>query len=217
MVPNMANMEVKPETDWLKQTSPSWLDHLNELTIYWPSLPNGVNDRRGVVRLIGKSQKGEVLTEDSIVVYQTRGTEPTPASDPSRWLIGTWHLQHNSYGYLLIFGDVDSDKSIVGQVGSYECYSLDRYGNIEKKQNDEDIVDRGTYCVTSYEHKVRSDGEYEWIEGTIHVDYVDSDGKSPSFDDDFLVRPELSDPKYSYELELHFGGRHNYWFGKYAE
>ena len=228
VVPNMANMEVKPEADWLKQTTPSWLDHLNELTIYWPSLPNGVNDRRGVVRLIGKSQKGEVLTEDSIVVYQSRGTEPppTPTNDPSRWIIGTWHLQHNSYGYLLIFGDVDPDKSIVGQVGSYECYPLDRYGNKEKKQvynaetnewvtTDQDVVDIGTYYITSWERKTNNAEDREWVEGMIHVDYTDSDGKSYSIDDDFTVRPAYLDPTYSYELEFGFGGRHTRWFSKY--
>ena len=70
VVPNMANMEVKVEGDFLKETEPIWLDHLNELNIYWPELPENVKDRRGVVRLIGKSQKGEVLVEDSIVVHQ---------------------------------------------------------------------------------------------------------------------------------------------------
>ena len=70
VVPNMANMEVKVEGDFLKETEPIWLDHLNELNIYWPELPDTVKDRRGVVRLTGKSQKGEVLVEDSIVVHQ---------------------------------------------------------------------------------------------------------------------------------------------------
>ena len=70
VVPNMANMEVKVEGDWLNETKPIWLDHLNELNIYWPELPEDVKDRRGVVRLTGKSQKGEVLVEDSIVVHQ---------------------------------------------------------------------------------------------------------------------------------------------------
>ena len=70
VVPNMANMEVKVEGDFLKETEPIWLDHLNELNIYWPELPETVKDRRGVVRLTGKSQKGEVLVEDSIVVHQ---------------------------------------------------------------------------------------------------------------------------------------------------
>lgn len=70
VIPNMANMEVKVEGDWLNETPPSWLDHLNQLTIYWPDLPEGVKDRRGVVRLTGKSQKGETLVEDSIVVRQ---------------------------------------------------------------------------------------------------------------------------------------------------
>ena len=70
VIPNMANMEVKVEGDWLNETPPIWLDHLNQLTIYWPELPKDVKDRRGVVRLTGKSQKGETLVEDSIVVRQ---------------------------------------------------------------------------------------------------------------------------------------------------
>ena len=70
VVPNMENMEVKAEADWLNATKPNWLAHKNELTIYWPDLPGDVNDRRGIIRLIGKSQKGETLVEDSIVVVQ---------------------------------------------------------------------------------------------------------------------------------------------------
>jgi len=70
VVPNMANVEVTAEADWLKQIGPSWVAHENQLTIYWPELPDDVQDRRGVIRLIGKSQKGEVLVEDSIVVVQ---------------------------------------------------------------------------------------------------------------------------------------------------
>ena len=70
VVPNMANMEVKAEADWLKEVEPDWLPHLNELTIHWPNLPEDVKDRRGVIRLTGKSQKGETLVEDSIVVVQ---------------------------------------------------------------------------------------------------------------------------------------------------
>ncbi len=211
----MANMEVKPEADWLKQTTPSWLDHLNELTIYWPSLPNGVNDRRGVVRLIGKSQKGEVLTEDSIVVYQSRGTEPppTPTNDPSRWLIGTWLLQHNSYGYRLT----------LGEDGSYVCESLDRDGNveidhypIENGVYDEEgipMIDIGTYTITSYKEDRYPSG-IKYIIGDIHVDYVDHKGKSHSIDDDYTCREMYYDGVPRYELEYGFGGRHTRWFDK---
>ena len=70
VIPNMANVEVKAEADWLNKISPAWLPHKNQLTVYWPDLPEGVKERRGVVRLIGKSQKGEKLVEDSIVVHQ---------------------------------------------------------------------------------------------------------------------------------------------------
>ena len=81
VIPNMANVEVKAEADWLNKISPAWLAHKNELTIYWPDLPEDVKEkqwkteiskyhRRGVVRLIGKTKKGETLVEDSIVVHQ---------------------------------------------------------------------------------------------------------------------------------------------------
>lgn len=70
VIPNMANVEVKAEADWLNKISPAWLPHKNELTVYWPELPDDVKDRRGVVRLIGKSQKGDTLVIDSIVVHQ---------------------------------------------------------------------------------------------------------------------------------------------------
>ena len=70
VVPNMENMMVKAEGEWLNQTAPSWLDHKNLLTIYWPDLPENIKDRRGVIRLTGKSQTGETLVEDSIVVVQ---------------------------------------------------------------------------------------------------------------------------------------------------
>lgn len=70
VIPNMANVEVKAEADWLNKISPAWLPHKNQLTVYWPELPADVKDRRGVVRLIGKSKKGETLVEDSIVVHQ---------------------------------------------------------------------------------------------------------------------------------------------------
>lgn len=70
VIPNMPNMEVKAEAKWLKE--PYWLKHLNELSIGWDELPEGVKERRGVYRLIGKSVKGDTLTVDSIVVNQYR-------------------------------------------------------------------------------------------------------------------------------------------------
>lgn len=70
VVPNMENMEVKAEADWLREIEPSWLPHKNQLTIYWPDLPQDVKDRRGVIRLTGKSHSGETLVVDSIVVVQ---------------------------------------------------------------------------------------------------------------------------------------------------
>lgn len=70
VVPNMANMVVKTEGGWLEE--PSWLAHLNELTIYWPELPSGTKERRGVVRLYGLTKDGkDTLTVDSIVVIQS--------------------------------------------------------------------------------------------------------------------------------------------------
>lgn len=38
VVPNMENMTVKAEGEWLNQTAPSWLDHKNLLTIYYDTL-----------------------------------------------------------------------------------------------------------------------------------------------------------------------------------
>lgn len=70
VVPNMANMVVKTEGGWLEE--PSWLAHLNQLTIYWPELPSGTKERRGVVRLYGLTKDGkDTLTVDSIVVIQS--------------------------------------------------------------------------------------------------------------------------------------------------
>lgn len=70
---NMSNVEVKTDADWMSgDRTPVWLAHLNELTVFWPELPEGVNQRRGVVRLIGKTQKGEVILEDSVVVIQAK-------------------------------------------------------------------------------------------------------------------------------------------------
>ena len=68
VIPNMENVEVRTEGDWLEE--PSWLAHRNQLTVYWTDLPKDVKDRRGVIRLIGKSTDGETLVEDSIVVVQ---------------------------------------------------------------------------------------------------------------------------------------------------
>ncbi|MBR0181072.1 MAG: BACON domain-containing protein [Prevotella sp.] len=68
VIPNMENVEVRTEGDWLEE--PSWLAHRNQLTVYWTDLPKDVKDRRGVIRLIGKSHDGETLVEDSIVVVQ---------------------------------------------------------------------------------------------------------------------------------------------------
>lgn len=68
VIPNMENVEVRTEGDWLEE--PSWLAHQNQLTVYWTDLPKDVKDRRGVIRLTGKSQTGETLVVDSIVVVQ---------------------------------------------------------------------------------------------------------------------------------------------------
>ena len=69
VIPNMPNMEVKSEADWLEQVS--WRDYENRVCIGWQELPEDVKERRGVVRLYGLSKSGEILVEDSIVVVQS--------------------------------------------------------------------------------------------------------------------------------------------------
>ena len=69
VIPNMENVEVKTEDTWLRNLI--WSGHKNELTFFWDDLPDGMRSRRGVIRLMGLSQKGEELVEDSIVVIQS--------------------------------------------------------------------------------------------------------------------------------------------------
>ena len=69
VIPNMENVEVKTEDTWLRNLI--WSGHQNELTFFWDDLPDGMRSRRGVIRLMGLSQKGEELVEDSIVVIQS--------------------------------------------------------------------------------------------------------------------------------------------------
>jgi hypothetical protein len=69
VIPNMENVEVKTEDTWLRNLT--WSGHLNELSFFWDDLPDGMRSRRGVIRLMGLSQKGEELVEDSIVVVQS--------------------------------------------------------------------------------------------------------------------------------------------------
>lgn len=69
VIPNMENVEVKTEDTWLRNLI--WSGHQNELTFFWDGLPDGMRSRRGVIRLMGLSQKGEELVEDSIVVIQS--------------------------------------------------------------------------------------------------------------------------------------------------
>lgn len=78
VIPNMPNMEVRKEADWLRE--PIWTPHTNTLCIGWKHLEN-TNERRGIYRLIGKDRKGNVLIEDSIVVIQM---SPTLVLKPSQ-------------------------------------------------------------------------------------------------------------------------------------
>ena len=68
VVPNMAIMEAKSEADWIEE--PVWYPDENNLNIKYSSMPDNMQGRIGVVRLTGKNHKGEVLVEDSIVVFQ---------------------------------------------------------------------------------------------------------------------------------------------------
>ena len=73
VVPNMQNVVIKSEADWLDE--PSWLQHLNQLSLYWDDLPKDTMNRRGVIRLYGMSTSGkDTLAVDSIVVMQGRPT-----------------------------------------------------------------------------------------------------------------------------------------------
>jgi len=70
VIPNMKNVNVKSEAKWISE--PFFNEQENDLWISWQELPEGVKERRGVIRLYGMSSrnKGEVLVEDSIVVTQ---------------------------------------------------------------------------------------------------------------------------------------------------
>lgn len=86
VVPNMKNLQVKAEADWIEDIL--WLDHKNELSFGVKKLPEKETYRRGVIRLTGLSQKGEELIIDSIVVKQ--GEEPKPGNYAGKKFIGTW-------------------------------------------------------------------------------------------------------------------------------
>lgn len=69
VIPNMENVEVNTEDTWLRNLI--WSGDQNELSFFWDDLPDGMRSRRGVIRLMGLSQKGVELVEDSIVVIQS--------------------------------------------------------------------------------------------------------------------------------------------------
>ena len=68
VVPNMKNLQVKAEADWIEDIL--WIDFKNQLSFGVKALPKDVPYRRGVIRLTGLSLKGEFLIEDSIVIKQ---------------------------------------------------------------------------------------------------------------------------------------------------
>ena len=68
VVPNMANLQVKSEADWIEDIL--WLDFRNELSFTVKEMPKTESYRRGVIRLTGLSQTGIELIIDSIVVKQ---------------------------------------------------------------------------------------------------------------------------------------------------
>ena len=66
--PNMANVECTSNEKWLSFV---WLDHKNELAIYWDEMPKDTNDRKATILLQGKNSKtGELIIEDSVIVVQ---------------------------------------------------------------------------------------------------------------------------------------------------
>ena len=83
VVPNMENLQVKAEANWLRDVT--WWPNDNELRFNWSDLPEGVKERRGVIRLTGLSKKGVELCEDSIVVIQAA---PIMELDPKELKFG---------------------------------------------------------------------------------------------------------------------------------
>jgi len=66
--PNMAKVECISSAEWLSFV---WLDHKNQLAIYWDDLPDNLRDRKATILLQGKNSKtNELIMEDSIVVHQ---------------------------------------------------------------------------------------------------------------------------------------------------
>ena len=66
--PNMAKVECTSSAKWLRLV---WLDHKNELAIFWDDLPKNMKDRKATILLQGKNSKtNEVIIEDSVVVHQ---------------------------------------------------------------------------------------------------------------------------------------------------
>ena len=66
--PNMANVVCTPQAPWL---TCNWLDHKNQLSVFWEALPEGVKERRAIILIEGKNSKtNELIIEDSVVVNQ---------------------------------------------------------------------------------------------------------------------------------------------------
>ena len=66
--PNMAKVECTSSAEWLSFV---WLDHKNELAIFWDDLPENMKDRKATILLQGKNSKtNELIIEDSVVVRQ---------------------------------------------------------------------------------------------------------------------------------------------------
>lgn len=70
-VPNMKQVTLTPSASWLSTIR--W-DEKGTLDIYWEGLPEKESDRRGAIYVTGKTHKGQVLIEDSIVVVQAKAS-----------------------------------------------------------------------------------------------------------------------------------------------
>jgi hypothetical protein len=67
----MKQVTLTPSASWLSTIR--W-DEKGTLDIYWEGLPEKESDRRGAIYVTGKTHKGQVLIEDSIVVVQAKAS-----------------------------------------------------------------------------------------------------------------------------------------------
>ena len=146
-VPNMKNIEIKSDSEWLTFTH---LDAEGTLTLFWEDMPEAINSRTGKILVAGKNKKGDVLVRDTIVVKQVRDGFIPITSDMK--FLGTWSDEYpNSQSYYTYYfgGDGTYRYDYDTPSSKYTCV--------------------GTYYIISYEKP--TEGDYCMIT-KIHVDYV---------------------------------------------